>query len=205
MDDIAPCAHSTGLLDVVGRDRENRATIHGSGGDDPFFASLAAGSFAGRLGHGTIVKHGFRLSASGKDLGHRPSLPQSRFSRAGWRKPDAASAMLPGMAAEPLVAIVGAGNLGAALAVSLQRVGYTIEAVIVRSRGASLRKAQRLAKQVGAQASIDPSDVRANLIWFCVPDAEIARAAHAIAGKIKWKGRVALHSSVRHTEPNQVG
>jgi predicted short-subunit dehydrogenase-like oxidoreductase (DUF2520 family) len=103
--------------------------------------------------------------------------------------------MLPDMAAKPLVAIVGAGNLGAALAVSLQRVGYTIEAVIVRSRGASLRKAQRLAKQVGARASLDPSDVRANLIWFCVPDAEIDRAAHAIAGKIKWKGRVALHSS----------
>jgi predicted short-subunit dehydrogenase-like oxidoreductase (DUF2520 family) len=103
--------------------------------------------------------------------------------------------MLPGMAAKPLVAIVGAGNLGAALAVSLQRVGYALEAVIASSRGASLRKAQRLAKQVGAHASIDPSDVRANLIWFCVPDAEIARAAHAIAGKIKWKGRVALHSS----------
>jgi predicted short-subunit dehydrogenase-like oxidoreductase (DUF2520 family) len=118
--------------------------------------------------------------------------------------------MLPGMAAEPSVAIVGAGNLGAALALALQRAGFTIEAVIARSRRASLRKAQRLARRVGARAlavaSIDPasepslrntfsSAIWADLIWFCVPDAEIARAAQALVGKIEWKGRVALHSS----------
>jgi predicted short-subunit dehydrogenase-like oxidoreductase (DUF2520 family) len=103
--------------------------------------------------------------------------------------------MLPGMAAKPRVAIVGAGNLGTALALALQRAGYAVEAVIARSRGASLRKAQALAKQVGARASTDLSDVRAGLIWFCVPDAEIARAARSLAGKIEWKGRVALHSS----------
>jgi predicted short-subunit dehydrogenase-like oxidoreductase (DUF2520 family) len=67
--------------------------------------------------------------------------------------------------------------------------------MIARSRGASLRKAQALAKQVGARVSTDLSDVRADLIWFCVPDAEIALAARSLAGKIEWKGRVALHSS----------
>ncbi len=103
--------------------------------------------------------------------------------------------MLPGMAARPLVAIVGTGNLGTALALSLQRVGYAIGAVIARSRGASLGKAQRLATLVGARALTDASDLRAEVIWFCVPDAEIARAARALAGKIEWKGRVALHSS----------
>jgi len=103
--------------------------------------------------------------------------------------------MLPGMAGKPLVAIVGAGNLGAALALSLQRVGYSIEAVIARSRGASLKKAERLAKEVGALALVDPVALRAHLIWFCVPDAEIARVARALAGKVDWKGRVALHSS----------
>jgi predicted short-subunit dehydrogenase-like oxidoreductase (DUF2520 family) len=103
--------------------------------------------------------------------------------------------MLPGMAAKALVAIVGAGNFGAALAVSLQRVGYPIEAVIARSGGASLKKADRLAKEVGARALVDPAALRAHLIWFCVPDAEIVRAARALAGKMEWKGRVALHSS----------
>jgi predicted short-subunit dehydrogenase-like oxidoreductase (DUF2520 family) len=103
--------------------------------------------------------------------------------------------MLPGMAAKPRVAIVGAGNLGTALARALQRAGYEIEAVIARARGASLKKAQRLARQVGAGASTDLSEVQAELIWFCVPDAEIARAARTLARKIEWKGRVALHSS----------
>jgi predicted short-subunit dehydrogenase-like oxidoreductase (DUF2520 family) len=103
--------------------------------------------------------------------------------------------MLPGMAAKPRVAIVGAGNLGTALARALQRAGYEIEAVIAHARGESLKKAQRLAKQVGAGASTDLSEVRAELIWFCVPDAEIARAARSLSRKIEWKGRVALHSS----------
>ncbi len=103
--------------------------------------------------------------------------------------------MLPGMAGKPVVAIVGAGNFGGALAVALQQAGYSIEAVIARSRGSSLRKAQRLAKQLSVRASTDPSALRAGLIWFCVPDAEIARAARSFAGKIEWKGRVALHSS----------
>jgi len=103
--------------------------------------------------------------------------------------------MLPGMAPKPRVAIVGAGNFGTALAVALQRAGYSIEAVIARSRGGSLKNAQRLAQRVGARASTDLSEVRAGLIWFCVPDAEIARAARLLGKKIEWKGRVALHSS----------
>lgn len=103
--------------------------------------------------------------------------------------------MLPGMAAKPRVVIVGAGNLGSALALALQRAGYAIEAVIARSSGASLKRAQTLAKRVGARTSTDLSDVRAGLIWFCMPDAEIARAARSLAANIEWKGRVALHSS----------
>jgi len=99
------------------------------------------------------------------------------------------------MAAKPRVAIVGAGNFGTALAIALQRAGYSIEAVIARSRGGSLKNAQRLAQRVGARASTDLSEVRAGLIWFCVPDAEIARAARLLGKKIEWKGRVALHSS----------
>jgi predicted short-subunit dehydrogenase-like oxidoreductase (DUF2520 family) len=37
--------------------------------------------------------------------------------------------------------------------------------------------------------------LRASLIWFCVPDSEIARAARDLSTKMNWKGRVALHSS----------
>jgi predicted short-subunit dehydrogenase-like oxidoreductase (DUF2520 family) len=100
------------------------------------------------------------------------------------------------MTAKPRVAIVGAGNLGSALAVSLRRAGYTIESVIARSRSASLDKAQKLAKEVGTRALALPShDLRADLIWFCVPDSEIAHAARALVAKIEWKRKIALHSS----------
>jgi predicted short-subunit dehydrogenase-like oxidoreductase (DUF2520 family) len=103
--------------------------------------------------------------------------------------------MLPGMAAKPRVAIVGAGNLGTVLALALRDAGYTIDAVMAHSRGASLKRAQRLAKQVGTRRSTDLSDVRAELIWLCVPDAEISRAARSLAEKLEWKGRIAFHSS----------
>ena len=103
--------------------------------------------------------------------------------------------MLPGMAAKPRVAIVGAGNLGTALALALRDAGYTIDALITRSRSGTLKRAQRLAKRVGARASNDLSDVRAELIWLCVPDAEIGRTAESLAGQLEWQGRIAFHSS----------
>jgi len=104
--------------------------------------------------------------------------------------------MLPGMATKPRITIVGAGNLGTALAVSLRRAGYAIEWVIAHSQGSSLKKARRLAKEVGAQASAELSvAMSSEVVWVCVPDAEIARVAHSVADKIEWKGRVVLHSS----------
>jgi predicted short-subunit dehydrogenase-like oxidoreductase (DUF2520 family) len=100
------------------------------------------------------------------------------------------------MAAKPEIAIVGAGNLGSALAVSLRQAGYRIESVTARSRGASFNKAQKLAKKIGAVASVGlPASLRAQVIWFCVPDREIARAAQTYAGQVAWRGKVALHSS----------
>jgi predicted short-subunit dehydrogenase-like oxidoreductase (DUF2520 family) len=83
---------------------------------------------------------------------------------------------------------------------ALSQAGYVIETVIARVRGEavrdeSLKRAQKLAKMVGARVPHDLSRVRAELIWFCVPDAEIVRAAKSLAKKIDWKGRVALHSS----------
>lgn len=96
------------------------------------------------------------------------------------------------MAARVKIAIVGPGNLGNALAVSLRRGGFTIGAVIGPER--SIGRTRTLAKQVGTVATSDLAGVEADVVWFCVPDSEIARAARAFAGA-PWKGRVALHSS----------
>jgi predicted short-subunit dehydrogenase-like oxidoreductase (DUF2520 family) len=103
--------------------------------------------------------------------------------------------MLPGMKAKPAIAIVGAGNLANALAVSLRRAGYKIEGVIARSRGASLKRAQKLAREIGTQASVSPENTQAKLVWFCVPDAQVVHAARALEAKIDWGKKVAFHSS----------
>jgi predicted short-subunit dehydrogenase-like oxidoreductase (DUF2520 family) len=100
------------------------------------------------------------------------------------------------MRRKPLVAIVGAGNLASALAPLLKRAGYTIEMVASRPDSPSQKRAQRLAKEVEARSSIGlPKNLKADVVWFCVPDAEIAKAAQKCARDIDWKGRLAVHSS----------
>ena len=103
--------------------------------------------------------------------------------------------MLPGMAAKPRIAIVGAGNLGTALAVSLKRAGYLIEGIVARKSGNSSVRAKKLAREVNAPLLFDLEGVGANIVWFCVPDSEIARAAASVAARFRAKGRIALHSS----------
>jgi len=118
--------------------------------------------------------------------------------------------MLPGMAAKPRIAIVGAGNLGTALAISLWRAGYVIDTVITRPGRASLNKARKLAREVDARAitelmMTDLASLRADLVWFCVPDGEIRGVAREFAAQVpwkkrggkrsEWKGKIALHSS----------
>jgi predicted short-subunit dehydrogenase-like oxidoreductase (DUF2520 family) len=108
--------------------------------------------------------------------------------------------MLPGMSgkrsAEPRIAIVGAGSLASALATSLRGAGYAIEQIISRSRAASLQRARRLAREVGASAvAISQAQIRAEVVWFCLPDGEIASAAASLARSADWSKKVALHSS----------
>jgi predicted short-subunit dehydrogenase-like oxidoreductase (DUF2520 family) len=103
--------------------------------------------------------------------------------------------MLPGMAAEPRIAILGAGRVGQALATSLRRAGYSIEAIVTRPGGASLRRANRLAREVGTRAVTLRDRIKADVIWFCVPDGEIARAAQSLLPVIRRQPTVALHSS----------
>jgi predicted short-subunit dehydrogenase-like oxidoreductase (DUF2520 family) len=111
----------------------------------------------------------------------------------GKLEPD--SAILPGMARKPRIAIIGAGKVGGALAVSLRRAGYSIDAIVTRPGGVSLRRASRLARQVGSRAMISGARIKAEVIWFCVPDREIASAAQSLALLIRGQLTVALHSS----------
>ena len=105
------------------------------------------------------------------------------------------SVMLPRMASKPSVAIVGPGNFGRALAMAMRSAGIQVQVIVAPPRGRSLEKAKMLARQVRARATVQPGEVKAELVWLCVPDSEIARAARSFAATGSWKGRVALHSS----------
>jgi predicted short-subunit dehydrogenase-like oxidoreductase (DUF2520 family) len=110
------------------------------------------------------------------------------------RSQESNSAILPGMATKPRIAIVGAGNLGSAVALALCRSGYLVDGVIARSDRASLRKVRSLSQRGGGVA-VRPDQINGDVVWLCVPDGEIANAAKALAEKRDWKGKVALHSS----------
>ncbi|MGB8581411.1 MAG: DUF2520 domain-containing protein [Candidatus Sulfotelmatobacter sp.] len=97
---------------------------------------------------------------------------------------------------KPDIAIIGAGSLGSSLALALHDAGYVIDEIISRETAASVRKARRLAAQVGASAALlERAQIRAGVVWFCVPDGAIASAAAALVNTADWRGKVALHAS----------
>jgi predicted short-subunit dehydrogenase-like oxidoreductase (DUF2520 family) len=99
------------------------------------------------------------------------------------------------MPKKPSIAIVGAGNLGTALALVLREAGYQIDAVVAGTGRNSRLRARRLAKLTASRAVVGAAEVNARLLWFCVPDDEIGRAAAALAGEFQGRGKIALHSS----------
>ena len=105
---------------------------------------------------------------------------------------------------KPTIAIVGAGSLATFLAVALNDAGFTVNEILARDSPRSLRKARSLAAKVGAQGvTAHSAALDATLLWFCVPDREIRRAASALADHLvaralvhqKAIARCALHSS----------
>lgn len=106
--------------------------------------------------------------------------------------------------ASPNIAIVGAGRLATFLAVELSDAGFTITEIMARDSPSSLRRARALAAKVGARAVLANSvTLDATLLWFCVPDREIRKAALFLADHLaarvlvdqSVKLRFALHSS----------
>ena len=102
------------------------------------------------------------------------------------------------------IAIVGAGSLATFLAVALNDAGFTVKEILARDSPRSLRRACSLAAKVGVQGvTAHSAALDATLLWFCVPDHEIRRAASALADHLvaralvhqKVIARYALHSS----------
>jgi predicted short-subunit dehydrogenase-like oxidoreductase (DUF2520 family) len=100
------------------------------------------------------------------------------------------------VAPKPSIAIIGPGSLGAAMAVSLKEARYKIEEIISRDTASSRKRAQQLARQVGAYpTTLVNSNFSAHVCWLCVPDGQIRACARSIAGAGGWAGKIVFHSS----------
>lgn len=99
------------------------------------------------------------------------------------------------MRQKPTIAVVGPGRLGSTLTLELKRAGYRITEIVAGDSAASRREARALAKLVHSRVVTAGEHLEGELIWFCVPDREIARAARQLADRVDWSGKVALHSS----------
>jgi predicted short-subunit dehydrogenase-like oxidoreductase (DUF2520 family) len=100
------------------------------------------------------------------------------------------------MPAKPQIAIVGPGRLGSALSLALAKAGYRVNEIISRDTLSSQRRAREIAKSTRSfSTTLKTANLDSDLIWFCVPDREIAVAARALIPSAEWKGKVVFHSS----------
>lgn len=82
------------------------------------------------------------------------------------------------------------------MTLALRRAGYAIAEIVSRNSAGSKRKARVLARKVRAQASTgETAQLDADLVWFCVPDREIAAVSRQLASVTDWKKKTAFHSS----------
>jgi predicted short-subunit dehydrogenase-like oxidoreductase (DUF2520 family) len=94
------------------------------------------------------------------------------------------------------ISIVGAGRVGRTLGRRLHELGWTIDAVVTRSR-ATARSAVRSIGAGRAHGALTRQVLAADLVLIATPDDAIASVATALArmGGAEWKGRVVLHTS----------
>jgi predicted short-subunit dehydrogenase-like oxidoreductase (DUF2520 family) len=95
---------------------------------------------------------------------------------------------------KPCITIVGPGRLGRTLGLALAQAGYPVREIVSRNSPESVRKARKLAKELGAKIAVLPR-VEADLVWVCVPDREISAIARQMAKQKPERGRVVFHSS----------
>jgi predicted short-subunit dehydrogenase-like oxidoreductase (DUF2520 family) len=120
----------------------------------------------------------------------------------GSSHPGAASAILPAVPQKsppvrrPTVSIVGPGNLGSALALTLASAGYPVKFLVVRPGGTGGRHAKALAKRTQAQlVMLGEQSLDTDIVWLTVPDDSIAEISRALAASQDWKGKFVFHSS----------
>ncbi len=94
------------------------------------------------------------------------------------------------------IGIVGPGNLGTALAITLSAARYPVKFLDVRADKVSDRKLKALARKVHARLVVPGRDpLGSDIVWLTVPDDAIAAVAAELADVQAWKGKLVFHSS----------
>ncbi len=102
----------------------------------------------------------------------------------------------PSSIRRPTVSLVGPGNLGSALALTLAAASYPVKFIVVRRANAGLSHAKALAKQTRARVvTIGKKPLDSDIVWLTVPDDCIAAVARSLAKSKDWKNRFVFHSS----------
>src|SRR5271166_742856 len=110
------------------------------------------------------------------------------------------SAILPAVPRQssqrPSISIVGPGNLGSALAITLREAGHEVSAIAVRQGSKDNERAKTLAQKLGAKlVRIGTQPLDGDVAWLTVPDDAIAAVAREMASSGDWKRRIVFHSS----------
>src|ERR1700691_2202176 len=118
----------------------------------------------------------------------KPILRQAASSHLG-----VASAILPAVPQKPApsrrpsVALVGPGNLGTALALTLTAAGYPVKFVAVKPTRVRDRGVKALAKRIKAQLVVIGSQrLDSDIVWLTVPDDSIAEISRTLAASQDW-------------------
>ena len=94
------------------------------------------------------------------------------------------------------MSIVGAGNLGTALALILPSAGCEVKFIATRTKNKSRASTKALARKLKARlVELGKEPLDTDLVWIAVPDDAIAQVASKLANAQEWKGRIVIHSS----------
>ena len=82
----------------------------------------------------------------------------------------------------PTVSIVGPGNLGSALALTLSAASYPVKFIAARQSSTGLKHSKALAKRAKARLVIlGKEPLESDIVWLAVPDDEIAAVARSLS------------------------
>jgi predicted short-subunit dehydrogenase-like oxidoreductase (DUF2520 family) len=94
------------------------------------------------------------------------------------------------------VSIIGLGNWGSSLAHALDTAGVSLQEVIISSERSRVGRASWT--RTLPLTTLDRAQLKADVLWICVPDAAIKRVTGRIVkrvGKRGLKGQIVVHSS----------